>query len=131
MAVSQEKHAAVARPLRDAEGKLWTNDHIAKPCKVSRTVVDNVLPTLKASDLTYAPPTTQKYINRHGKEAWTETHAFSPPRTAMATPSRETRTETLETARKTIAPAGTALMAAVDAFPGDCATACLLSAGGM
>lgn len=121
---SQEKHAAVARWLRDDEGKLWTNNHIAKRCKVSRTVVDNVLLALKASDPTYARPTTLKYINRYGKEAWMETATLATPPRAdddRQPPSRETRAETLETARETFGTAGTALMAAVDAFLGDCA----------
>lgn len=123
---SQEKQEAVERWLRDADGKLWTNNHIAKRCKVSRTVVDNVLRALKAREPGYERPTTLKYINRYGKEAWMETATLATsPRDddERQPPRREAGAETLEAARETFGTASTALTAAVDAFLAECAAA--------
>ena len=61
-----EKRAAVLRWLEDDEGKTWSDEHIAKMCHVSVTVVRNALDELLLNKGdTYQRPTERKYVDKH------------------------------------------------------------------
>ena len=69
-----DKRKAVLRWLQDERLWDWTNNHIAKMCRVSQTAVENAEKSLTLNvRKNYNRPTYRRYMNKYREESFVET----------------------------------------------------------